>query len=53
MEIKILKNTKSNRLILIDKSNGQAFISLDKKDKIYKYLIENRDDEIEDYKPTK
>lgn len=51
MEIEILKNTRTNRLILIDKSIGMAFMSLGRNDRIYKHLIEYHSEEIKDYKP--
>lgn len=53
MEVEILKNNKTGRLILVDQKTGMAFTSLDKKDKVYKYLIENQSENIHDYTPIK
>jgi hypothetical protein len=51
MEIKILKNIRSNRIILVDKKTGQAFISFGKKDEQYAYFMNHYSDIIEDYTP--
>ncbi len=51
MEIKILKNVVTKRLILVDKQTGQAFFSFGKDNKMYEYFTENHEEEIEDYKP--
>ncbi len=53
MECKILKSTRSNRLILVDNKTNIAFYSFDKSNQMYKYFLENYKDEIEDYIPRK
>jgi hypothetical protein len=52
MEFKLLKNTRTNRIILVDKTNGMAFVSYGKEDKEYKYFMQYHSGSIEDYKPT-
>lgn len=55
MEIEILNNTKSHRLILVDKLTNQAITSFSKKEapEFYEYLFEYHNDEIKDYRPIK
>jgi len=53
IEIKILKTTTTNRLILVDRKTGMAFISFSNKSKMHKFLTEHHSEKIEDYTPTK
>lgn len=53
MNIEILNNKKAGRLILVDKKTNIAFVSVGKKDKIYKYLIEHQKENIKEYNPLK
>lgn len=52
-EIKILRNTKTNRIVLVDRKTGQAFISFGKKDKQHEFFNKYHSDIIEDFKPSK
>lgn len=52
-EIKILRNIRTNRIILVDRKTGQAFASYGKETKEYKFFSEYHSDIIEDYKPVK
>ncbi len=52
-EIKILRNSTSNRIVLVDRKTGQAFISFDKDSDQYKFFKNYHSDIIEDFKPAK
>lgn len=51
MNIRILRNTNTKRIILVDAKNNSSIISFAKNDKVSKYFEENYKEEIEDYKP--
>ncbi len=53
MEVRILHNKGANRLILVDNDTRMAFVSVGKEDKIYKYLMEYKQDEITIHKRLK
>jgi len=53
MEIKVLKNTNCNRIILVDKKTGQAFVSFSKESPQYKFFAECHKEIIENFKPKK
>ena len=51
LEIKILRNTKSKRLILVDIKTGLAFYSFGKENKMYDFFEKYYSEEITEYKP--
>lgn len=51
MEIEVLKNTKTKRLIFVDKQTSMAITSFGKENWMYDYLFEYHRDEIKDHNP--
>lgn len=51
-EIKVLRNVKTNRIVLVDRKTGQAFASYGKKDEQHKFFNTYHEDIIEDFKPS-